>query len=521
MGVTSVGELERADGQRVERYRRVGRPRHGWVVVGVVLAFAVESALILRSTGGHFTYTLDDPYIHLALADQIRHGHYGINPTETSSPASSILWPFLLSLTAGLRFQDWVPLLWNLIFTAGSALLLHGVFARYVKGWVLVGATVAAVLALDLVGIAFSGLEHPLQIFLALLVGRGVVELASSGRVDPLLLVAMAVGPLVRYENAAFSVAAALVLVARGHVRQAAAATAAWVAGVGAFTLFLVTRGLEPLPSSVLVKMGIPGASRVDQVVWRLELLLVHPQFLLCGVIVVIDAVVLRRWTVLHWFAAVTLVAHAVAGGFTQSGRYEVYLLAGLVPVLARMAADWGFVRSGPLTLLVSMLGVALALSAIPLALWSFAVPSASADIESQQAQTARFVAGYWREPIAVNDLGLVAYRGGQRVLDLGGLASQDARHAQATSRHWLGPLVRHSGVRAAAIYTGWFRDQIPASWVTVGTLSGRPAVTSSGQTVTVFATDRRAVPDLCRALRRFAVSGTVARVELAPACPR
>jgi hypothetical protein len=58
-------------------------------------------------------------------------------------------------------------------------------------------------------------------------------------------------------------------------------------------------------------------------------------------------------------------------------------------------------------------------------------IPLASTNIHIQQAQMARFVADYWRQPVAVNDLGLVAYRGGEYTLDLWGLASQEARIAR------------------------------------------------------------------------------------------
>jgi len=34
-------------------------------------------------TGWQFVYTLDDPYIHLALAKGINSFHYGINPPST------------------------------------------------------------------------------------------------------------------------------------------------------------------------------------------------------------------------------------------------------------------------------------------------------------------------------------------------------------------------------------------------------------------------------------------------------
>src|SRR5271163_4367554 len=56
---------------------------------------------ILKINHGTFVYTLDDPYIHLALSDQIRHGNYGIYPGVHAAPASSILFPFLLTLAAG------------------------------------------------------------------------------------------------------------------------------------------------------------------------------------------------------------------------------------------------------------------------------------------------------------------------------------------------------------------------------------------------------------------------------------
>jgi len=47
---------------------------------------------ILVLNKGTFTYTLDDPYIHLAVAEQIASGHYGINSTEFSAPCSSAIW---------------------------------------------------------------------------------------------------------------------------------------------------------------------------------------------------------------------------------------------------------------------------------------------------------------------------------------------------------------------------------------------------------------------------------------------
>ena len=66
---------------------------------------------IRQLNGGPFTYALDDAYIHLGLSDQIAHGHYGINENEYSSPASSILWPFLLALFSPSSIHLYLPLL--------------------------------------------------------------------------------------------------------------------------------------------------------------------------------------------------------------------------------------------------------------------------------------------------------------------------------------------------------------------------------------------------------------------------
>ena len=66
---------------------------------------------ILSRNGGRLTYTLDDPYIHLALSEGIAEGHYGIHPAEPSAPSSSIVWPFLLAPGARLPLHELLPLL--------------------------------------------------------------------------------------------------------------------------------------------------------------------------------------------------------------------------------------------------------------------------------------------------------------------------------------------------------------------------------------------------------------------------
>ena len=82
----------------------------GFLSIGVFS----EIIAILLLNKGHLVYTLDDPYIHLALAENIINGHYGVNTSEFSAPASSILWPFIIAPFSAFGYGEYFPLLLNI-----------------------------------------------------------------------------------------------------------------------------------------------------------------------------------------------------------------------------------------------------------------------------------------------------------------------------------------------------------------------------------------------------------------------
>lgn len=71
--------------------------------------FAAELAAMVAQCDVRFVFTLDDAYIHLAVADQVLSGGYGVNAGEFSSPSSSILWPYVLALTEVMHLGPFGP----------------------------------------------------------------------------------------------------------------------------------------------------------------------------------------------------------------------------------------------------------------------------------------------------------------------------------------------------------------------------------------------------------------------------
>ncbi|MFN3695512.1 MAG: hypothetical protein ACK4UV_10930, partial [Ignavibacterium sp.] len=75
-----------------------------------LLLVGVNFFLIKNINSSFFTYTIDDPYIHLSLAENIRNFHYGINQNEYSSPSSSIIYSLLFVPFIYYEFAVYLPL---------------------------------------------------------------------------------------------------------------------------------------------------------------------------------------------------------------------------------------------------------------------------------------------------------------------------------------------------------------------------------------------------------------------------
>lgn len=142
----------------------------------LVLVVLLYWLFIVALNSGQLVFTLDDAYIHLALAENLMQGHYGINLNEYSAPSSSILWPFLLAPFAKLAFANYFILVANTIFTA-ITLLLFGLMLSpggtdpasagdAEKKTLLNVILILLIPACNLIGLIFTGMEHSLQVML-------------------------------------------------------------------------------------------------------------------------------------------------------------------------------------------------------------------------------------------------------------------------------------------------------------------------------------------------------------------
>jgi hypothetical protein len=492
VGYSSAGNCAvDENGQRRGVALRRGAVAAACVAVYLAVAIALLIAILHRDHGV-FTYTLDDPYIHLALAQSLAHGHYGINAGEASSPSSSIVWPLLLTPFAGWGWGEYVPLGLNVLFCGMAA---WGI-GRFVDGWnslgrhswgVRLGIACALMLVGNLAGLTFVGMEHGLQVLLAIACAAGMAE-AYRGRAIPVwCLWAAAVGPMVRYENFALVAAVGIALCGQGRVRAAVRLAAVSLIGPAVFSVFLVSRGLPVLPTSVLIKArvyaaaGSAAATVMGTPVVR--------EWAWWGLLAVAGVLIwlavrekerVRRWVLVGAMAAAGM--QLAVGRFNWFHRYEVYAV-----VFCAMVAGTALVET--VRLPVRYVGLGLLALAWPYeqALWQ--TPAAAANVYQQQWQMARFEAEFYRGTVAVNDLGWVSYRRpvGVYVLDLWGLASPAAARQGFKGADWLDAVTTAHGAGLAMIYPDWFDEGAPDDWTPLATMCLAGERISVGRSCVVF----------------------------------
>lgn len=480
--------------------------------------------LASRSTGGGFTYPLDDTYIHMAVARSLaQHGVWGVTADAFSASSSSLLWPVLLSLgfavTGPMVF--W-PLALNMLSALG--VLLFG--ERWLSRAGLpasVRAVTLLLVASVLAGTVLSGMEHTLHALAALVLLRHAAEaLAGSEASRWALGFAAAFATAARYESLLFITVLVCCLLAQRKLRPALAAAAGGALPVLSFGVWSLSHGWELLPNPVGQKHAAAGAPldweayalRLSQNVGSTPALLAATLLLL----VLVwhygrQGSAERPQALLAGLVALSIGAHSCLGATDELARYETYLVVSAVttlalllpPVFVGARGSWGFAHAvmGGAVLCVSVLALVRAYG-----VWRL-VPTASRNIHDQQLQLARFVRSLpVGMRVAVNDIGAVSLQGEHRIFDVWALASLPSARFRVELAHAgsIRNLAHSQGARIAAVYAHAFsptaRDVPP--WLELGQLTIADNVACADATVHFYAADAQSADSARAALRRL-----------------
>ena len=493
----------------------------GFFIFGSLIILAAS----LMLTGGTFIYSMDDPYIHLAVSEEILRGNYGINTTEKSSPSSSILYAYLLVPFVWAGLGNYAQLILSLIFQGVTL----AVVANFVFGYVsknltsnltlwygLLGA--ALVMALNSLALPMTGMEHSLHVMLSVLIVRGLYK-AERGEVASLWMVALiTLNVLTRFEGLALSLASIVALWILGQRRIALVSLMVLVTALVAYGVFMTSMGLPLLPSSVMIKSAVSSSvydSKLLEAAIRLARNVTENLTKILNVVLLaLSAFMLWccrkrinkcRATVLA--VVFSIIGHIVLGSDGSMYRYEIYLIAIAIIALTLCfkglkRADGNLQNVRVFALLLMTLGVVFLQSTI-------LTPKGSQNIHDQQYQMHRFATEYFPEKVAVNDLGWVSYRNDTYVLDVYGLGSEQARKLHSTdgiTQKNMATLVDDNGIVYAIIYDDVYEGAVPENWCRIAQLDTIMVTAAYGE-VAFYLIDRSKEHQMRVALERFAAT--------------
>ncbi len=503
--------MAHADGRLArERTSRVA------LLAGVTALLVLVAGIILFLNRGVFTYSLDDPYIHLVLARAISRGHYGFNMLEASSPSSSITFPFLLVPFVWLHIGEAGPLVLNAAALLATLWMLHVWMTRDLEASPRVASalTVSIMVGFNLVGLVFTGMEHSLQVLACVAVCIGIDRISAGRAPGRLFWAAVAVGPMIRYELLALSLTAIAYCAYRRHIARAAAALAFICVSVGGFSLALHALGLPLLPNSVLAKADYTDLGRGAGVFVSLFHNFMGNMGGRAGAVMAALAAMTvgmaarRRRVDIAVVACTLLLEVFIAGKNGWFERYEVWALVAIAVLGVGVMAPFtelGVLSGKPSVALLAV----LMLMCEPYARATALTPLGANNIYGQQYQMSRLIQDLGVRSVALNDIGLIGWKNpGVYVLDLAGLSSNEAlrqRLCCPQSSAWMEELARRHSVDLVMIYNTWF-PSIPAGWVKVGDLrlEGR-LVTPSSSVVSIYARTSDAAGLLRQRLGQFA----------------
>lgn len=531
-----AAELESAENEPTAPSRQ-DRGFFWWGAGGYLVVTAGLLAMSLRRTGGVLVYGLDDPAIHMSLAQQLaENGTWGVEPGVYQSASSSPVWTLLIGLirlvapplfSAGPLILAALSALWAIAVMGADQRVFRPGIKRPLDAAAVV---VLTTIVLFLPALTMLGMEHVLHIALSL----SVVALFArrfAGRPTGwprwLPYVLLAVSTLVRFETAflALGLGLACLVVGCGDERRSWRDRIVDTLLIGtssavpliAFSSFNKAMGQGWLPNSVLAKgQVINGDGSPFGVLEILNRLTTDPLLAACTVVLALAMVVgwgRRRYVPVAIAVLVAVACHVAVADVGWYDRYQAYLIA--IAVLALLLAatellDDPTVRPPGKFVAPSIVLIALLMCSTKIGL-TREIPNAVDDTFEQRYQVARFLEEFYDgEPVATGELGYVSLFHDGPVTDLLGLGDFEVLEArrdagQKPPKSYWRDLAEERGFKVAAVYPFTLWTETPDEWILVGTWKlDRRTVTAFQPEFQFWATRPEEVAPLQERLREF-----------------
>ena len=527
--------------------------------------FAAFLGAILWLNQGLFVFVLDDPYIHLALAENLMQGHYGVNIDEYASSSSSILWPILIAPLTLFERPEYLILLLNFLAGIATLICFSTILRSVLDDESALKFMAMLIILFNLVGIHFTGMEHSLQILCVALLFKATLMLYEDNKIPNWIFPLLIIAPLIRYENTLFCFGFALLAFSRRYFLGVILAGMLAMFFIAAQSYYWHSLGLPLLPSSIMTKTQALGtnshflSSLIGNILRNIKSPGGLTLLILLGLIIkaALNTSRENKERIIAGIFIVIACLHFMLFRFGWYARYELYILFPyllfiiyLYPSICKQLLNHtvmrifliiaftlpiGFVvfkasqqhitvvsivclilaaliiykhhqKSSASTIKFLTTSVLLFLFVAPYWFISLLYPIVSHNVYHQQYQMHRFVTQYYQKPVAINDLGLVSYRNSNYVLDLWGLAYYPSavQRLSNTTPDWMNEMTERHEVGMVMIYASEFVG-IPKPWVEVARLHDDfPLRGFIPPNVQIFATHKDAIPEIMLALSAF-----------------
>lgn len=505
------------------------------IIFGVLLMYLLIQSLNLNQ--GHLIYTLDDPYIHMAISKNFAHyGVWGVTQHGFTSTSSSLLWTIVISLIYLIGgVNEIIPFILNIIFTIGALSMVYIILNEFKISKVYILMVLILIIFLTpLPALVFTGMEHIMHIFLVILfIYLSVLILVKDkeGTFKYLLVLAFLL-IMTRYESIFLIITVSFLFFMKKNYLYSISLTAVSLIPLGVYGLISILEGWYFLPNSIVLKSIVTGNQPFLSKIYFLNIFnhfidqMFHSEiyseilvlFLISSIFLLINLFNRRfkdLYTVMLFiFISITFL-HLLFANVGWFYRYEAYLV--FTGIFINSIVIYQFLYKNKINielskiLRYSALMLLLCLIVIPLGprYISFSeTPVATHNIYEQQYQMGLFIKQFYNnESIALNDVGAVNYLADVKCTDVYGLSNMDVARAKKGEYYTpeeLSGLLKNNNIKVIIIYDKWFKNMIPSDWIKVSDWEIQNNIVCGDNKVSFYVRDPKDKEDLLKNIKIF-----------------